>query len=259
MADACKPPRNHRVTKRCGTKTAKPPPHLQVVDIYDPKEPWASYIANALKAKECYEREKSYLVHHEITRDHGLTNSVFRRSYTYDGGDFSDLGARGPRSDRRRVLGPRARRAEVGRRAAPGGGGQGGCVDPAGDRSGRPDYVTSAEDPSLIVSQSLHTHSARLTCYQYSGVYLLDAGGLTAGAHSPAGTTLSSAGSPSSPPCRAPPSPQQTNSPLCTASPQTARPSLTPTLMPCLMPRTHDSKVLLASTGCGPDLSLSYP
>ena len=31
-------------------------------DLYDPKEPWASYVVNAIKAKELFIKEKSYLV-----------------------------------------------------------------------------------------------------------------------------------------------------------------------------------------------------
>ncbi len=35
---------------------------LQVDDLYDTAEPWASYVGNALKAKECFARDKEYIV-----------------------------------------------------------------------------------------------------------------------------------------------------------------------------------------------------
>jgi len=35
---------------------------LQVADLYDPREPWASYVNNAIKAKALFVREKNYLV-----------------------------------------------------------------------------------------------------------------------------------------------------------------------------------------------------
>ena len=37
-------------------------PSLQVTDLYDPREQWASYLINALKAKELQARDTSYIV-----------------------------------------------------------------------------------------------------------------------------------------------------------------------------------------------------
>ena len=42
--------------------TLTPTPSLQVDDLYDTAEPWASYVGNALKAKECFARDKEYIV-----------------------------------------------------------------------------------------------------------------------------------------------------------------------------------------------------
>jgi len=35
---------------------------LQVSDLFSPKEPWAAYVVNSIKAKELFEREKAYIV-----------------------------------------------------------------------------------------------------------------------------------------------------------------------------------------------------
>ena len=37
-------------------------PHSQVKDLYDPREQWASYILNAIKAKELFLRDVNYIV-----------------------------------------------------------------------------------------------------------------------------------------------------------------------------------------------------
>ena len=37
-------------------------PSLQVTDLYDPREQWASYLINALKAKELQARDVNYIV-----------------------------------------------------------------------------------------------------------------------------------------------------------------------------------------------------
>ena len=46
-------------------QTLKPQTHIflpQVTDLYDPREQWASYLINALKAKELQARDTSYIV-----------------------------------------------------------------------------------------------------------------------------------------------------------------------------------------------------
>ena len=35
---------------------------MQVVDLYDPREQWASYLVNAIKAKELQKRDVNYIV-----------------------------------------------------------------------------------------------------------------------------------------------------------------------------------------------------
>lgn len=35
---------------------------LQVTDLYDPREQWASYLLNAIKAKELFKKEVNYIV-----------------------------------------------------------------------------------------------------------------------------------------------------------------------------------------------------
>lgn len=35
---------------------------LQVTDLYDPKEQWASFLINAIKAKEFHTRDVNYIV-----------------------------------------------------------------------------------------------------------------------------------------------------------------------------------------------------
>ena len=35
---------------------------VQVPDLYDPREQWASYLINAIKAKELFLRDTSYIV-----------------------------------------------------------------------------------------------------------------------------------------------------------------------------------------------------
>ena len=35
---------------------------LQVTDLYDPREQWASFVINAIKAKELFKREVNYIV-----------------------------------------------------------------------------------------------------------------------------------------------------------------------------------------------------
>ena len=35
---------------------------MQVVDLYDPKEQWASYLINAIKAKELHFKNVNYIV-----------------------------------------------------------------------------------------------------------------------------------------------------------------------------------------------------
>jgi len=36
--------------------------YLQVIDLYDPKEQWASYVINAIKAKEFQVKDVNYIV-----------------------------------------------------------------------------------------------------------------------------------------------------------------------------------------------------
>lgn len=43
-----------------GTKYAETA--LQVEDLFDPMNPWASYVSNAVKAKELFKKDKSYIV-----------------------------------------------------------------------------------------------------------------------------------------------------------------------------------------------------
>lgn len=46
-------------TQRLFTLPFRPP---QVKDLYDPREQWASYILNAIKAKELFLRDVNYIV-----------------------------------------------------------------------------------------------------------------------------------------------------------------------------------------------------
>ena len=36
--------------------------HMQVTDLYDPKEQWASYLINGIKAKEFHTKDVNYIV-----------------------------------------------------------------------------------------------------------------------------------------------------------------------------------------------------
>lgn len=55
---------------------------LAVDNIYDAKNPWASYVVNSIKAKELFVKDKSYLVqdgevrHHCCPPDAGVLSSV---------------------------------------------------------------------------------------------------------------------------------------------------------------------------------------
>lgn len=42
--------------------TPAPRPRPQVPDLYDPREQWASYLINAIKAKELVVRDVGYIV-----------------------------------------------------------------------------------------------------------------------------------------------------------------------------------------------------
>ena len=41
---------------------AKCEEYLKVNDLYDPKDPWAHYITNALKAKDLFVKDVNYII-----------------------------------------------------------------------------------------------------------------------------------------------------------------------------------------------------
>ena len=45
--------------RNCFAKTEK---LLSVKDLFDPKDPWAHYVTNALKAKELFVKDVNYIV-----------------------------------------------------------------------------------------------------------------------------------------------------------------------------------------------------
>jgi preprotein translocase subunit SecA len=51
------------------------PSCLQVSDLYDPRTQWASYIINAIKAKELFVKDVNYIVKKDEVRD-ALCTSV---------------------------------------------------------------------------------------------------------------------------------------------------------------------------------------
>lgn len=49
--------------------------HTQVSDLYDPREQWASYLINAIKAKELQKRDVNYIVKQVHVVLHNLATS----------------------------------------------------------------------------------------------------------------------------------------------------------------------------------------
>lgn len=45
---------------------------MQVSDLYDPREQWASYVLNAIKAKELFIRDVSYIVRANEVRQYNV-------------------------------------------------------------------------------------------------------------------------------------------------------------------------------------------
>ena len=45
---------------------------VQVSDLYDPREQWASYVLNAIKAKELFIRDVSYIVRANEVRQYNV-------------------------------------------------------------------------------------------------------------------------------------------------------------------------------------------
>ena len=52
----------HPCAPPCGCRYAAAEDVLGVTDLYDPRDHWASFLLNALKAKELYKREVNYIV-----------------------------------------------------------------------------------------------------------------------------------------------------------------------------------------------------
>lgn len=48
-------------------------PCLQVPDLYDPRTQWASYIINAIKAKELFIKDVNYIVKNKEVSERGRT------------------------------------------------------------------------------------------------------------------------------------------------------------------------------------------